>query len=271
MSARANPHQTHPGWPHVPPNEPRSVRVNRAFWDAISARYQEENAPDLEGRLTWGPSCPPEDELHVLGDVSGKDVLDLACGGGQTSVWLAQRGARVVGVDASPEQLRHARENAARAGVDARFEEASVDDLSFLLDASFDVALSAFALGYVERIDETFREVARLLRPGGLFAFSWSSPLFERTSLTPEGMLLVSRPYWDRAPLEVTDEDGACIEWSRTYGDWFGALVRAGLVVMDILEPPPEPRESTWSTTHPLAKLQLVPGTTIWRARKPAG
>lgn len=255
----------------MPSEEPRTVRVNREFWDGISAKYQQENAAELVGQLTWGPSCPPEEELRVLGDVAGKDVLDLACGGGQTSVWLAKHGARsVVGVDASGAQLAHARAHAAREGVEGvRFVESSVHDLPMLPSGSFDVALSAFALGYVEDLDGAFREAFRLLRPGGLFAFSWSSPLFERTSLTPEGMLLVSRPYWDRSELEVEDDDGVCIEWSRTYGDWLRALVRAGFVVTDLLEPPPLPRENTWSTTHPLAKLMQVPGTSIWRARKP--
>ena len=255
--------------------EPPSVRVNRRFWDAISGEYQRDMARDLEGRLAWGPSCPDESKLRVLGDVAGKDMLDLACGGGQSSVWLARQGARaVVGVDASEAQLAHARAHAAREGVAdrVRFVQASVTSLPMLEDASFDVALSAFALGYVEDLDAALREAWRLLRPGGLLAVSWSSPFFERTFLTQEGMVIVARPYWDRMPVETESEDGeaTCLEYSRTYGDWLGTLVRAGFVVTDLLEPPPEPAESAWSQSHPLAHLQLVPGTAIWRARKPS-
>lgn len=245
--------------------------MNRAFWDAISARYQDEMRADLEGTFAWGPSCPPEEKLRVLGDVRGMDVLDIGCGGGQTTAWLARQGAaRVVGIDASPAQLDHARAFAEREGVagSVLFLETGAHDLTGLASESFDLAVSAFVLGYVEDVDAAFREVHRVLRPGGTFAFSWSSPGFERTSLTEEGMLLVSRPYWDRGPFEVEEEDGTVIEWSRTYGDWLGALVRAGFIVTDIIEPPPEPRESAWATTHPLRKIQLVPGTTIWKAVK---
>lgn len=247
---------------------PRSVRLNREFWDRISDEYQEENRRDLEGTLRWGPSMPPEERLRVLGDVSGRDVLDLCCGGAQTSVHLAKLGARVTGVDVSPRQLAHARALVEREGVDVRLVEAPCNRLAMLPDASFDVAFSAFALGYVEDVSGTFREAFRLLRPGGLFAFSWASPLFECTALTAEGMLIVARPYYDTAPQVVHEEEGTTVEYVRTYGDWLRELVHAGFVVTDILEPRPEPRESTW-TSHPLAKIELVPGTTIWRARKP--
>lgn len=251
------------------PDLPRSVRLNRDFWDRISDEYQEENRRDLEGTVRWGPSMPPEERLRVLGDVAGKDVLDLCCGGGQTCVALARQGARVTGVDVSSRQLAHARRLAEREGAAVRLVEAPVSDLSMLPDASFDVALSAYALGYVEDVAGAFREAHRLLRPGGLLAFSWASPLFECTSLTLENMLLVSRPYYDTAPQTVLDDEGATVEYPRTYGDWLRALVSASFVVTDILEPRPEPRESTWSS-HPLAKIELVPGTTIWKARKPA-
>ena len=250
------------------PPLPRSVRLNRDYWDAIAAAYQRDMGADLADDVVWGPSCPPESRLRVLGDVAGRDVLDLGCGGGQTSVHLAARGARVTGVDVSGAQLAHARALAERAGASVRFVEAPLHDLSMLEDASFDVALSAFVVGYVEDLGGALREAARLLRPGGLLAFSWSSPLFECTALTREGMLLVARPYYDTAPVEVPEDEGTTLEYPRTYGDYVRALVGAGLALVDVLEPPPLPVESAWSMTHPLRKLQLVPGTTIWVARK---
>ena len=72
----------------------------------------------------------PEAELQVLGDVSGKDVLELGCGAAQWSISLAGLGARPVGLDLTPRQLEHARRDVrhvrapARIGpaVDARVE-----------------------------------------------------------------------------------------------------------------------------------------------------
>ena len=57
-------------------------------------------------------------ELGVLGDVAGKDVLELGCGAAQWAILLSQRGARMVGLDNSARQLGHARELMTEAGVD---------------------------------------------------------------------------------------------------------------------------------------------------------
>ncbi len=121
--------------------------------------------------MLWGPSMPPERELKILGsDVAGKDILEIACGGGQSAVHLAEQGARVTGVDFSSAQLAHARAFAKSKEVQIRFIESNVENLSMLADATFDIAFSAYALGFVEDIRRTFDEVRRVLRPGGLYS-----------------------------------------------------------------------------------------------------
>ena len=209
---------------------------------------------------------PPERDLNVLGSVAGKDILEIACGGGQSAVYLAEQGARVTGVDFSSEQLAHARAFARSKDVDVRFVESNVEDLSLLEDARFDIAFSAYALGFVEHVREAFREIARVLRPGGLFAFSWMSPMY---AVTEDGSLTIRRSYFDRSPLIDTDEDGTEVTFHRTYGDWHRELTDAGFVVTDILEPDPLPKESSYADLFPLAKIRMIPATTIWRARRP--
>src|SRR5438105_1350976 len=86
------------------------ARLNRAHWDAKSDDYQWVHAVQLNTReCAWGTWAQPEDELQVLGDVAGKDVLELGCGAAQWSIFLAKRGARPVGMDNSPRQLANAR------------------------------------------------------------------------------------------------------------------------------------------------------------------
>ena len=217
--------------------------------------------------MLWGPSMPPERELKILGsDVVGKDILEIACGGGQSAVHLAERGARVTGVDFSSEQLTHARAFAKSKKVQVRFIESNVEDLSMLADSSFDIAFSAYALGFVEDIHGTFGEIRRVLRPGGLFAFSWASPMF---AITRDGTLDLKRSYFDRSPIVFTDQNGTEVDFHRTYGDWLRALTEAGLVVTDILEPEPLPKKNTYADVFPLEKIRMIPGTTIWRARRP--
>jgi len=217
--------------------------------------------------VLWGPSMPPERELKILGsDVAGKGILEIACGGGQSAVHLAEQGARVTGVDFSSAQLAHARAFAQSKKVRIRFIESNVENLSMLPDASFDIAFSAYALGFVEDIRRTFGEVRRVLRPGGLFAFSWASPIF---AITRDGTVELKRSYFDRSPIVFKDQNGTEVDFHRTYGDWHRALTEAGFVVTDILEPEPLPRENTYADNFPLEKIRMIPGTAIWRARRP--
>ncbi len=243
------------------------TRANRESWNTGSRKYQEAHRTDLEGDVLWGPSMPPERDLKILGpSVKGKEILEIACGGGQSAVYLAERGARVTGVDFSPAQLDHARAFAKSRNAGIRFIESNVEDLSMLDDNSFDVAFSAYALGFVEDLGRAFGELGRVVRGGGLFAFSWASPVY---AITDDKGLQITKSYFDRSPRIEADEDGTEVDFHRTYGDWHRALTEAGFVVTDILEPEPLPKESTYSDVFPLAKVRRIPGTTIWRARKP--
>src|ERR1700675_3191696 len=86
------------------------VLVNRASWDEDAPNWVEA------GRRRWGIAEPswgmwdvPESETLLLPDVSGLDVIELGCGTGYISSWLARRGAKCVGLDNSSKQLATAR------------------------------------------------------------------------------------------------------------------------------------------------------------------
>ena len=93
-------------------------RKNRRMWNATSDAYQEEHGPQLDRKgLAWGVWGLPESELRVLGDVTGRDLLELGCGAAQWSLFLAQAGAQPVGLDFSEAQLANARPRLAAAGL----------------------------------------------------------------------------------------------------------------------------------------------------------
>src|ERR1700728_3347005 len=80
-----------------------------AAWDRHSAAYQD--AARLSTSVAhYGPDIPTEAELRLLGDLKGKKVLELGCGGAQCSIAFAKQGAIAIGVDFSPAQLAHARQ-----------------------------------------------------------------------------------------------------------------------------------------------------------------
>jgi SAM-dependent methyltransferase len=109
---------------------------------------------------------------------AGQRVVDLACGTGVVAITAARLGAKVTGLDLTPELLARARENAAIAEVDVDFHEGDVEALPFQ-DAEFDVVVSQYGHMFAPRPEVAVAEMLRVLRPGGTLAFStWPPELF---------------------------------------------------------------------------------------------
>jgi SAM-dependent methyltransferase len=246
----------------------------RESWNLISPHYQKRHQIPTDF-VHYGPHCPNEDQLQLIGDVRGKHVLEIGCGGGQCSIAFAKRGAIAAGIDLSDAQIEFARKSAQNEGVEATFSRGNIEDLSAIPDASQDVVFSAFALLYVENIERCLAEVHRVLVPGGLLVFSLDHPFWD--CLADDSMKIV-RSYHNCAPW-VWDWDefkdiGVCAtmrSFHRKVGDWLRLLREAGLEVLEILEP--EPVESGSSQDggeyYSPERQRMVPANIIWKARRP--
>ncbi|HKP17276.1 MAG TPA: class I SAM-dependent methyltransferase [Gaiellaceae bacterium] len=244
---------------------------NRAAWDRVSDEYQERHAETL-GRPEprWGMWQLPESELAVLGDVEGKDVLELGCGAAQWSILLALGGARVVGLDNSPRQLEHARELMAAAGVDFPLVLGSGEEVP-LADAGFDVVFcdhGAMTFGDPYR---TVPEAARLLRADGLFAFSHVSPLgmvcWDPKTETTERRLVGE--YFGMHRFDDLPEEP--VEFNLTHAEWIRLFRESGFQVEALLEiQPPAGAESTYRSPAETEWARSWPMEEIWKLRKAA-
>ncbi len=159
-------------------HEHETTKKIRRGWNTISASYQASTRISTHD-VHYGPLAPGEREMGLLGHVTGKRVIEIGCGGGQNAIALTRWGACCVGVDPSPAQLEHARRLAAEHGVEVQFVPGAAEDLSAFPDASFDIALSSYAFGYVADLGRAYAETWRLLKPGGLFVFCLSHPWFQ--------------------------------------------------------------------------------------------
>ena len=132
---------------------------------AYSAAYQ--SGAELPTNVAhYGPDIPTEAELRLLGDLRGKKVLELGCGGAQCSIAFAKQGATAIGVDFSAAQLAFARRLCEREEVRVELRQGDLADLAFLRADSIDLVFSAYAFGYVEDLNRVFRQVHRVLKVG---------------------------------------------------------------------------------------------------------
>lgn len=247
--------------------ETESSRASRGWWDRNADEYQSDHGAFLgDDRFVWGPEGLDEAEAGLLGptaSLKGKDVLEIGAGAAQCSRWLAGRGARPVALDLSHRQLQHA----LRIGDEVPLVEADAGVLPFR-DGSFDLACSAYgAVPFVADPVRVFREVRRVLRPGGRWVFSVTHPI--RWAFPdepgPEG-LSIAASYFDRVPYVEQDESGEAVyvEHHRTLGDRVRDVVAGGFRLVDLVEPEwPEWNHQEWGGWSPL-RGNLIPGTAIF-------
>lgn len=151
---------------------------NVEHWTRNNAEYTDARALEAwrQDRIRWGIWHIPDDDLRVLGEVAGKDVIELGCGTAYFSAWLAKRGARPIGVDITPAQLATARNCMRETGIEFRLVEADAGETG-LPDASADLVLSEYGASIWVDPYRWIPEASRLLRSGGRLVFLQNSTL----------------------------------------------------------------------------------------------
>lgn len=238
---------------------------NAAAWDRHSAAYQA-GAHLPTDVVHYGPDIPTEAELRLCGDVKGKRVLELGCGGAQCSIAFAKHGAVSIGVDFSAEQLAFAKRLCDREEVKVELHHADLADLAFIRADTIDLVFSAFAFGFVEDLNRVFRQVHRVLKQQAPLVFSLPHPCYDLIDDDADLALLIRRSYFDRSPIDYEWNDVAFTDYHHTISDIFTGLTRANFRVETILEP--EPVVGARRSMHWRETFRYVPRTLIVRARK---
>jgi SAM-dependent methyltransferase len=239
---------------------------NAAAWDRHSAAYQA-GARLPTDVAHYGPDIASEAEFRLLGDLKGKRVLELGCGGAQCSIAFAKQGAIAIGVDFSGEQLAFARRLCDKEGVKVELHQGDLADLAFLRAESIDVVFSAYALGYIDDLGRVFRQVHRVLKTGAPLVFSLPHPAYDMIDDDDqEEPLLIRRSYFDQTPIDYEWNGIGFTDYHHTFSDLFMGLTRTSYRVDTVLEPEPlikGPRSQHWREA-----FRMAPRTLIVRARK---
>lgn len=242
------------------------TKETKKWWEGASESYQKESNIPLS--IHYGPGSPGENQLKLLGNIKGKKILEIGCGGAQCGIAMAKKGAKVIGIDISEKQLEFAKKLAQRNKVRIKFYLGDIKNLKQIKSESQDIVFSAWALHYVDNLTKCFKEVYRVLRKGGLFIFSLDHPFF-RTAIKTKESYFKTGEYTE----VFSDKSKKFVAYTHTVSELFNTLVGEGFIVKKIVEPDSrkkskdDPWYGLWDFTK--ERLNMIPPTIIFKARKP--
>ena len=248
------------------------IRRNRESWGEQASSYVEVADRNWSGGPRWGIWGIPESEVGLLPtDLEGKVTVELGCGTGYVSAWLARRGALPVALDLTSEQLSTAYRMQQKHDVQFTLVR-GIGEQTPLPDGCADLVISEYGSAIWSDPYSWIPEAARLLKPGGELVFLGGSTLLmlmvpevdgvaaERTLLRPQrGM---HRFAWPEDP----DDDS--IEFCLSHGDWIRLFRENGLEVEELMELYPSEDASTRYPFVTLEWSQQWPCEEAWRVRK---
>ncbi len=199
-------------------------------YDAMAADYAAHNASSPFNAYYERPAT-----IALLGEVSGRRILEVGCGAGVLTAWLVDHGATVTAFDVSDQMISLAR---SRIGDRARLVVADVaQPLAFATDHSFDLVVASLVLHYVKEWRQIFGEFHRVLAPAGAVVFSTHHPTMD-WELCPDDYFATKQitERWQRgsAEYEVTF-------WRRPLTAMTDSMTSSGFVIEKLVEPLPLP------------------------------
>jgi SAM-dependent methyltransferase len=219
-----------------------SNRHNQAAWDRMAAREHPLTQPATAEELQ-NPLAVVDPAGWLPKSILGWKVLCLAAGGGRQSALYAAAGAEVTVVDLSSGMLELDRLAASKHGFAARLIQTTMEDLSMLGEAYFDLVIQPVSTCYVRDIILVYRQVARVLAPRGLYISQHKTPANLQATLdAPGGFYRLEHPYYDRSPVSPAAapnrlREPGTMEFVHRWEEILGGLCRCGFTIEDVVEP----------------------------------
>lgn len=209
-------------------------------WNRISENYQRRSGIPTDD-VYWGDFVATESQLKILGDVRGKRILEIGCGGAQNSIVLSKWGAKASGVDLSRKQILYGKKIMRRECAEINLVVCDMEKLPFK-NESLDIVTTAVSLLYAPDLNAVVTEANRVLVKNGYFTFSMAHPFSEGRLVKYRGKsAVVLRNYFKRRIIRWIDKlpDGSRVKmhsYYRTLQDYFDALITNGFVIERYVE-----------------------------------
>ena len=209
------------------------------LWTTIVTEDEIEKARNGELNI-W---ITPEHNVPSswIEDIRGRNVLLLACGGGQQTPLLSAAGANVTDVDISPMQIEQDRKALEKYNLKADVRVGDMRDLSFLEDGSMDYVICPHSLNFISTLDEFYSESYRVLKKGGRFLFGAANPIlymFDEKCEARKLKVKYTIPYSADTSLSRKQKErklrtNDTFEYSHTLDDIIGKALRKGFIMKD--------------------------------------
>ncbi|HUF52555.1 MAG TPA: class I SAM-dependent methyltransferase [Dehalococcoidia bacterium] len=228
------------------------AKEGAASWEAIAYGWTERVRTDTDFSRKLILDAP---HLALLGDVTGKRILDAGCGEGRFARMLAERRAKVTAFDLPTRMVELARAEDAKSPLAIDYHVLDMCDLSPFEDASFDVVVAYLTILDVEDYESAVRELSRVLVAGGQFVFSVVHPCFYPPGAAWEPRKAGTIPLFDRDKLYLKVDNyfparelrfkmwptapAETINYHRPLSDYATVLRANNLLIRDLVEPVP--------------------------------
>ena len=156
------------------------IKRNEEIWDQLARADVLCSRPKLDLTPEKARAYVGKSEFYGE-DLRGKNILCLACGGGQQSLAFALLGAEVTVLDFSSEQLKRDKLVAEQFGLAIRVVKTDMRDLSMFSDEEFDIVYQPYSINYIPSVGEIFDEVTRVLKPQGIYDLMFHNPFVHGT------------------------------------------------------------------------------------------
>lgn len=238
-------------------------KTNSYYWDTIGNDFLRAIVLPHYGAFI------SEEKHQLFGEVTGKKLLEIGCGNGQSLQYQGERGASELWcIDLSDKQIEKATQHLQSCRVSAKLICSPMEEECGIPADYFDFVYSIYAIGWTTDLEGTFNRIASYLKKDGVFIFSWSHPIHKCVT-AENNMLVFSKSYFDEAWYPVPLDEGLLTLADRKLSTFVNALSKAGFVIEQMIEETDEEllhsREDYSELAH---RAKLLPLTFVIRARK---
>ena len=215
----------------LPRKAAEHLEVNHHGWTELTKS-------DWRGTFlpNYGPYLPTEDQLHLLGDVRGKAVLEIGCGCGESLSWMKEQGAgELWGLDISGDRIVKAEKLLADSDLEGKLFVSPMEIDPGIPHRHFDLVYSIYGLGWATDLDKTIKLIGEYLKPGGRFIFSWDNPLMQCLD-SVDGHYVLSRSYVDERVIDFEKKNASMRLHNWKLSTYLNCLANHGFLIERVVE-----------------------------------